>query len=75
MMHHWKMHPRILRNLTPPSKDISNVLPKWSRMALNTKWSYEGMQSRRDGAGRPSKKYNVQEILAGMSFDPLGKSL
>ena len=55
---------------TPPSVDASNVLRKSSRIGPD-KRSYEGMQSRYNGAGRPRKrfKYTVQE-MPGMSSDP-----
>jgi hypothetical protein len=55
---------------TPPSADTSNVLRKSSRIGPD-KRSYEGMQSRYNGAGRPCKrfKYTVQEI-SGMLSDP-----
>lgn len=57
---------------TPPFADTSNVLRKSSRIESGTKRSYNGMQSRQNGGGRPPKKfkYTYQEIL-GMSFDPL----
>jgi hypothetical protein len=48
---------------TPPSADNSNLLRKSSRIGPSTKQSYEGMQSRHNGEGRPRKrvKYTFQE--------------
>lgn len=56
---------------TPPSTDTSNVLHKSSRIGPDLKRSYDGMQSRYNGTGRPRKKYKY--IISPPSNDTIDK--
>ena len=60
--------PQVTPPETPPSADTSDAYRKSTRIESGPKRSYEGMQGRQSGTGRPRKKfkYTILEVH-GMS--------